>query len=135
MSEIVARDVVVAGRVQGVFFRDSARREARRLGVTGWVCNRADGKVEGHLEGDADAVAKLVEWCRSGPRHADVDDVAVTVGRARGPAIASTCAEGRAAAQRTSAGSSLPCNRSRPRWTAAMNFDRLTSSVLRISSA
>jgi acylphosphatase len=73
-----ARSVVVSGRVQGVFFRDCTRREARRLVVTGWVCNRADGKVEAHFEGDADSVAQLVEWCRNGPRHADVDDVAVS---------------------------------------------------------
>jgi acylphosphatase len=78
MSATTARSVVVSGRVQGVFFRDCTRREARRLGVTGWVCNRADGKVEAHVEGDAAAVAQLVRWCRSGPRHADVDDVAVS---------------------------------------------------------
>jgi acylphosphatase len=74
----IARNVVVSGRVQGVFFRDSARREARRLGVAGWVSNRADGKVEAHIEGDGAAVAQLVDWCRSGPRHADVDDVEVS---------------------------------------------------------
>jgi acylphosphatase len=73
-----ARNVVVSGRVQGVFFRDSARREARRLGVTGWVTNRPDGRVEAHLEGDAGAVAQLVQWCRSGPRHADVDEIEVS---------------------------------------------------------
>ncbi|MDX6679371.1 MAG: acylphosphatase [Solirubrobacteraceae bacterium] len=73
-----ARSVVVSGRVQGVFFRDCARREARRLGVTGWVTNRPDGRVEAHLEGDPDAVAQLVTWYRNGPRHADVDDIAVS---------------------------------------------------------
>jgi acylphosphatase len=78
MTDPIARTVVVSGRVQGVFFRDSARREAHRLGVTGWVRNRRDGNVEAHLEGSPDAVAQLVRWCRSGPRHADVDDVAVT---------------------------------------------------------
>ena len=77
MSEPVARSVVVSGRVQGVFFRDSARREARRLGVTGWVRNRPDGKVEAHVEGAADSVMQLVAWCRSGPRHADVDEIDV----------------------------------------------------------
>jgi acylphosphatase len=74
----IARKVVVTGRVQGVFFRDSARREARRLGVTGWVRNRADGHVEAWFEGPADAVARLVRWCSDGPRHADVDDVQVS---------------------------------------------------------
>ena len=78
MSAAIARRIVVSGRVQGVFFRDSARREARRVGVTGWVRNRPDGKVEAHVEGASDAVEQLVEWCRSGPRHADVDDVDVS---------------------------------------------------------
>ena len=78
MSDTIARNVVVAGRVQGVFFRDCTRREARRLGVGGWVTNRADGKVEAHFEGDPDAVAQLVQWCRSGPRHADVDELDVS---------------------------------------------------------
>ena len=78
MSEPIARNVVVSGDVQGVFFRDSARREARRLRVSGWVSNRPDGRVEAHLEGPRDAVEELVRWCRSGPRHATVADVQVT---------------------------------------------------------
>ena len=74
----IARNVVVRGDVQGVFFRDCMRREARRLGVSGWVRNRPDGDVEAHLEGTPDAVARLVLWSRSGPRHATVDDLVVT---------------------------------------------------------
>lgn len=74
----IARKVVVSGRVQGVFFRDSTRREARRLGVTGWVRNRADGRVEAWFEGPPDAVGQLVRWCSDGPRHADVDDAQVS---------------------------------------------------------
>jgi acylphosphatase len=77
-ADRIARKAVVSGRVQGVFFRDSARREARRLGVAGWVRNRADGRVEAWFEGPADAVGQLVRWCSDGPRHADVDDVEVT---------------------------------------------------------
>ena len=77
MAETIARDVVVSGRVQGVFFRDSARREARRLGVAGWVRNCPDGTVQARVEGAPEAVAELVRWCREGPRHADVDDVRV----------------------------------------------------------
>jgi acylphosphatase len=73
----VRRRVVVSGRVQGVFFRDSCRREAAALGVAGWVRNRADGRVEAVFEGDADAVERLVAWCRSGPSRADVDAVEV----------------------------------------------------------
>ncbi len=74
----IARDVVVTGNVQGVFFRDCTRREARRLGVTGWVRNRPDGRVEAHLEGPPETVEELVRWCRSGPRHAEVLDLQVT---------------------------------------------------------
>ncbi len=77
MAARIARRVVVTGRVQGVFFRDSARREARRHGVTGWVRNRPDGAVEAVFEGEPDAVAALVLWCREGPRHAQVDDLRV----------------------------------------------------------
>ncbi|HEV2785709.1 MAG TPA: acylphosphatase [Solirubrobacteraceae bacterium] len=77
-GEQVAREVVVTGRVQGVFFRDSTRREAVRLGVTGWVRNCPDGTVQAHVEGAPEAVAELVRWCREGPRHADVDDVRVS---------------------------------------------------------
>lgn len=78
MSETIARNVVVRGQVQGVFFRDSTRREAGRLGVTGWVRNCPDGTVQAHLEGPPEAVAQLVRWCREGPRHADVRDVEVS---------------------------------------------------------
>lgn len=78
MSATVARRLVASGRVQGVFFRDSTRREANRLGVTGWVRNRPDGTVEAHVEGAPEAVEALVRWARDGPRHADVDDVRVS---------------------------------------------------------
>ena len=78
MSATVARRFVASGRVQGVFFRDSTRREANRLGVTGWVRNRPDGTVEAHAEGPREAVEALVRWAREGPRHADVDDVSVS---------------------------------------------------------
>lgn len=66
------RRVVVHGRVQGVWFRDSMRREAERLGVSGWVRNRADGSVEAALEGADDAVERLVAWCDHGPSGARV---------------------------------------------------------------
>jgi acylphosphatase len=78
VSATVARRFVACGRVQGVFFRDSTRREANRLGVTGWVRNRPDGTVEAHVEGAPEAVEALVRWARDGPRHADVDDVRVS---------------------------------------------------------
>ena len=69
--------VVARGRVQGVFFRDSTRREAKSAGVAGWVTNRSDGAVEAVFEGDDDAVARMVDFVRGGPGHAEVEDVEV----------------------------------------------------------
>ncbi len=63
--------------MQGVFFRDSARREASRRGVAGWVRNRDDGTVEAWFEGDAGDVEALVEWARGGPPRAQVERVEV----------------------------------------------------------
>lgn len=73
--ERVARHVVVTGRVQGVFYRASTRDRARDAGVAGWVRNRADGAVEAHLEGPADAVEQVQGWMRHGPAGAVVDDL------------------------------------------------------------
>jgi acylphosphatase len=73
MSETVRRRVVAHGRVQGVFFRDSVRGRAEQHGVAGWVRNRPDGAVEAVFEGPPDAVERLVEFARAGPRSADVD--------------------------------------------------------------
>jgi len=75
MSEPVRCRVVVRGNVQGVFFRESARRQAEARGVAGWITNRPDGAVEAVFEGTPDAVATLVDFCRHGPRGADVDSV------------------------------------------------------------
>jgi acylphosphatase len=71
----VARHVVVHGRVQGVFFRESTRRRADAAGVAGWVANRSDGTVEAWFEGAADDVAVLVDYVRHGPPGADVERV------------------------------------------------------------
>lgn len=76
-DQIVRRRLVVAGRVQGVFYRDSCRGRAEALGVRGWVANRPDGRVEVVAEGPPDAVAELAAWCRTGPPRARVDDVQV----------------------------------------------------------
>jgi acylphosphatase len=69
--------VLVSGRVQGVAFRDSTRRQAEQLGLNGWVRNTEDGRVEAIFEGEPEAVRQMVEWCESGPSSADVDDVSV----------------------------------------------------------
>jgi acylphosphatase len=70
-----ARHVVVHGRVQGVGFRFATQREARRLGLVGWVSNRADGAVEVHFEGAALLVAELEEWLTRGPVTARVERI------------------------------------------------------------
>lgn len=70
-----AVDLVVKGRVQGVFFRASMREQAERLGVSGWVSNEPDGSVRAHLEGPEDAVDTLAAWCAEGPAQAHVDEV------------------------------------------------------------
>ncbi len=73
----VRAHVFISGRVQGVFFRDNTRQKARQLGVTGWVRNLPDGRVEAVFEGDEDAVKKIIEWCHIGPPAARVDNVEV----------------------------------------------------------
>jgi acylphosphatase len=77
MADRVARRVVVHGRVQGVFFRDSTRQAAREAGVAGWVSNADDGTVRAYLEGAPDAVERVVAFMRVGPLGAAV--VAVDV--------------------------------------------------------
>jgi acylphosphatase len=74
---MVRRRVVVTGDVQGVFFRDSTRKEAEHRDVAGWVSNTPDGSVEAVFEGEEEDVDALVAFCRSGPMHAEVDDVEV----------------------------------------------------------
>ncbi|MEW2414475.1 acylphosphatase [Streptomyces sp. NPDC046866] len=71
------RRVVVSGRVQGVFFRDSCRSAALDRGVAGWVRNLPGGEVEAVFEGDEDAVARMVQWMRTGPPTAEVRAVEV----------------------------------------------------------
>ena len=67
--------LIIEGRVQGVWFRDSTRREAVSLGVFGWVRNRPDGTVEVVAEGPEDQVGKLITWCNHGPPAASVSQV------------------------------------------------------------
>ena len=76
--------VVVRGLVQGVWFRESCRREADERGVAGWVRNRMDGAVEAVFEGPPAGVAQMVAWCRRGPPRAEVSGVDVTEEAAEG---------------------------------------------------
>jgi acylphosphatase len=69
--------VVAHGRVQGVFFRDSVRREASRAGVAGWARNNPDGTAEAVFEGGEEAVDRMVDYVRKGPGHAVVHDLEV----------------------------------------------------------
>ena len=69
--------MLVHGRVQGVFFRDSARERAKAHGVAGWVCNRSDGAVEAVLEGPAEAVDRVVGFFETGPPQASVERLTV----------------------------------------------------------
>jgi acylphosphatase len=71
-------NVRIRGAVQGVGFRYEARSRAQSLGVAGWARNRLDGTVEAVFEGDDEAVASMVEWCRCGPWGARVDGVHVS---------------------------------------------------------
>ena len=69
--------VIVTGRVQGVWFRDGCREQARAVGVAGFARNCSDGSVEVQVEGPEAAVERVVAWCRVGPARARVDSVAV----------------------------------------------------------
>ena len=71
----VRAHLFVTGYVQGVFFRHSMAQAARSAGLTGWVRNLADGRVEAVIEGEEDAVRALVEWSHRGPPHATVERV------------------------------------------------------------
>jgi acylphosphatase len=74
---MIARRIVVRGRVQGVGYRYAAVDAAERHRVTGWVRNRGDGTVEAQVQGDAESVKAMIEWCRRGPPAARVTDVEV----------------------------------------------------------
>ena len=71
----IARHVTVAGRVQGVFFRAWTKQQADALGIRGWVRNTPDGHVEALVEGDDEAVERMIERMRDGPPSARVEDL------------------------------------------------------------
>jgi acylphosphatase len=74
---VIRKRVIVHGRVQGVFFRDTARRMAGSRGVAGWARNTPERTVEAVFEGDDEAVESMVRWCHEGPRGAVVERVEV----------------------------------------------------------
>lgn len=74
---MIARRLLISGLVQGVSYRVWAQREAERLGLSGWVRNLRDGRVEALACGEADRIETFVERCRGGPSAARVDHVAV----------------------------------------------------------
>lgn len=68
-------NIIVSGRVQGVFYRASAKRKAEEIGLTGWVKNAPDNKVEIMAEGEEDKLREMIKWCYNGSRWAVVDKV------------------------------------------------------------
>jgi acylphosphatase len=80
----VRAHLLIDGRVQGVYYRESARQAATALGVTGWARNLPDGRVEAMAEGPREAVERLIAWCHQGPPAAHVTGVDVTWSEATG---------------------------------------------------
>ena len=76
-KEKVGAHIIVSGRVQGVAFRHYTREAAYRLGVKGWIKNLFNGEVELVAEGPQQAVEKMIEWCKEGPRSAIVENIEV----------------------------------------------------------
>jgi acylphosphatase len=75
MANLARAQVVISGRVQGVFFRAKTRDQAQARGLTGWVRNLPDGRVAAVFEGDREKIDSMLDWCRKGPSYAAVDEV------------------------------------------------------------
>ena len=86
-AHIVTRHLFISGRVQGVSFRASMVVQATRLGTTGWVRNRSDGRVEALVQGHPDTVEQIIAWAHGGPPRAQVTGV-VVADAARGDFVA-----------------------------------------------
>lgn len=69
--------ITISGRVQGVFFRAEAQREAEKLGITGWVRNTDDGSVEILAEGEKAILESFLGWCKKGPERAEIRNIEV----------------------------------------------------------
>lgn len=70
--------LVIKGKVQGVFYRATAKDVATELNIKGWVKNMPDGNVEMLVSGDKDQLEKFIDWCRSGPKRAVVKEIIIT---------------------------------------------------------
>lgn len=68
----------ISGKVQGVFFRQTAAKMAERLNVKGWIRNTRDSKVEALVTGETDDIKDFINWCKVGPEKAHVEDVAIS---------------------------------------------------------
>lgn len=73
----VCAKVLISGRVQGVWFRQSTKEQAVTLGVTGWCRNCPDGRVEALFQGEKETVQRMIDWCHQGPKMARVDRVEI----------------------------------------------------------
>lgn len=84
MNEKIRAHIFVQGMVQGVFFRVKTRQKAKVLGVTGWVKNLPDGRVEAVFEGGKEKVEQIIEWIKKGPLFSRVDDVKIDFEECKG---------------------------------------------------
>ena len=71
--------VRICGKVQGVFFRAHTKQKAEQIGITGWVKNTSDGKVEAVFEGEEPCIQEMLNWCHHGPSNAQVDKVDIRI--------------------------------------------------------
>ncbi len=69
--------LIISGRVQGVFYRESAKKEAQKQDISGWVKNKSDGTVEVLAQGEEEKINQFIEWCKIGPSLADVAEVKI----------------------------------------------------------
>lgn len=83
-NDLQRAHVYISGSVQGVFFRESARKKAKEFGLAGWIENLPDGRVEAVFEGAPEDVRRMTQWCEQGPTYATVEDVEVRLEDARG---------------------------------------------------
>ena len=69
--------LIISGKVQGVFYRATAKKMAHQLHITGWIKNTKEGHVEALITGESESVKKFIDWCRKGPGKAEVEEVEV----------------------------------------------------------